>query len=81
MLKEMFHEIHKDLYGKPFKRDWVVKVSETEASICDCVIVQTWVDDRQISAKHLLGFKHLKILAGSSFNNISDRSFLLTTHV
>ena len=22
----MFHEIHKDLYGKPFKRDWVVKV-------------------------------------------------------
>ena len=41
MLKEMFHEIHKDLYGKPFKRDWVVKVSETEASICDCVIVQT----------------------------------------
>ena len=26
ILKEMFHEIHKDLYGKPFKRDWVVKV-------------------------------------------------------
>ena len=25
-LKEMFHEIHKDLYGKPLKRDWVVKV-------------------------------------------------------
>ena len=26
ILKEMFHEIHKDLYGKLFKRDWVVKV-------------------------------------------------------
>ena len=26
MLKEMFQEIHKYLYGKPFKRDWVVKV-------------------------------------------------------
>ena len=26
MLKEMIHEIHNDLYGKPFKCDWVVKV-------------------------------------------------------
>ena len=32
MLKEIFHdslknfEIYKDLYGKPFKCDWVVKV-------------------------------------------------------
>ena len=29
----------------------------------------------QISAKHPPEFKHLKILAGSSFNNISDWSF------